>query len=335
MSHKNTHNLLIAEIGSVHDGSFGNAIKLIHLAKNCGANAVKFQYHISEAETTINAPSPNYFQNETRWNYFKRISFSTDQWKILYNEARKLNLKFIVSPFSNDASINLKKTGIDIFKIASGEITNLPMLEKISKFKKPVIISTGMSTWQEITDAIKIFKKNISDLTVMQCSSKYPCAEEDVGLNIINEIKKKYNCKVGFSDHTIGYAASISAAALGAECIEKHLTFHNDMYGSDSLNAMEPHQFKILSKEIYSTWKMISNPVNKDNISKYKSMRNIFQKSIFLKNNININNKITFEDLDFKKPGNGISANKYRDVINKRAKKNLFKNHMLKKADFK
>ena len=209
------------------------------------------------------------------------------------------------------------------------------MLEKISKFKKPVIISTGMSTWQEITDAIKIFKKNISDLTVMQCSSKYPCAEEDVGLNIINEIKKKYNCKVGFSDHTIGYAASISAAALGAEIIEKHFTFHNDMYGSDSLNAMEPHQFKILSKEIYSTWKMISNPVNKDNISKYKSMRNIFQKSIFLNNNININNKITFEDLDFKKPGNGISANKYRDVINKRAKKNLFKNHMLKKADFK
>ena len=327
-------NEIIAEIGSVHDGSFGNAINIIRLAKKCGANAVKFQYHISEEETTIDAPSPHYFKSESRWDYFKRISFSKEQWRDLYNEANKNKLRFVVSPFSIKAAKNLMNTGIDCFKIASGEVTNTPMLEFINSLNKPVILSTGMSNWNEITKAVNIFDKIKSKLVVMQCSSIYPCGEKDVGLNLLSEIKKRYKCIVGFSDHTLGYAASISAATLGAKVIEKHFTFNKNMYGSDSAHAMNPDQFKLFTKEVFSAWEMIKNPVNKDEISNYRKMRNVFQKSIFIKKFIPKDSKIKFAHLEFKKPGDGISASRYAEIIGKKAKKNLNKNSKLKIGDF-
>jgi len=327
-------NLIIAEIGSVHDGSFGNAINLIRLVKKCGANAVKFQYHISEEESTFDAPSPHYFKSESRWDYFKRISFSKEQWRDLYNEAKKNKLKFIVSPFSIKAAKNLMDTGIDCFKIASGEVTNTPMLEFISSLNKPVILSTGMSNWNEITQAVDIFHEIKSKLVVMQCSSIYPCGEKDVGLNLLSEIKKRYKCILGFSDHTLGYAASISAAVLGVMVIEKHFTFNKNMYGSDSAHAMNPDQFKLFTKEVFSAWEMIKNPVNKNYISNYRNMRNVFQKSIFVKKFISKDSKIKFAHLEFKKPGDGISASRYSEIIGKKAKKNLNKNHKLKIGDF-
>ncbi len=326
--------LLVAEIGSVHDGSFGNAINLIHLAKECGANAVKFQYHISEEETSIDAPSPHYFSKESRWDYFKRISFSKQQWRDLFKESKKINLKFIVSPFSQKAVLELVDTGIDIIKIASGEVTNTPMLELISKQKKPIILSTGMSKWNEISNAVEIFNKTKSNLVIMQCSSKYPCKEKDVGLNLLSEIKEKYKCDIGFSDHTLGYAASISAVALGATVIEKHLTFHNKMYGSDSAHAMNPEKFLLFSKEVFSAWKIINNPVKKDDVLKYKKMRKVFQKSIFLSKSLKKGSKIKINDLAYKKPGDGISASIYKSIVGKKVSRDLEKNHKLKLGDF-
>ena len=327
-------NILIAEIGSVHDGSFGNALNLIHLAKECGANAVKFQYHISKAETSAKAPSPYYFNSETRWDYFNRISFSKDQWLSLYKEAKRIKIKFVVSPFSIEAMNNLKETGVDMIKIASGEVTNLPLIHHIALQKKPVILSTGMSNWYEISKAVKLLKKKHNNLTVVQCSSSYPCPDKEVGINVLSEIKKKYKCEIGFSDHTLGFAASISAVALGATVIEKHLTFHKKMYGSDSPNAMEPNTFKQFAKEIFSAWTIINSPIDKDKISKYKHMKNVFQKSIFLNKSLKKGSLIKYDDLDFKKPGDGISASEYKNVVNKKTVKKLNKDHKLKKVDF-
>ena len=207
-------NILIAEIGSVHDGSFGNALNLIHLAKECGANAVKFQYHISKAETSAKVPSLYYFNSETRWDYFNRISFSKDQWRF-YIKRQKNKNKFVYL-CSIEAMNNLKETGVDMIKIASGEVTNLPLIHHIALQKKPVILSTGMSNWNEISKAVKLLKKKHNNLTVVQCSSSYPCPDKEVGINVLSEIKKKYKCAIGFSDHTLGFAASISAVALGA-----------------------------------------------------------------------------------------------------------------------
>ena len=235
--------MLIAEVGSVHDGSFGNASKLIELAAEVGADAVKFQTHISEAETTKFAASPSYFNSESRFDYFSRTGFTKKQWLELKKIADSFKIIFMSSPFSIEAVDLLEDIGMEIYKIPSGEITNLPMLEKIVSTGKPVFISSGMSNWKELDRAVSIFNGK-SHYTVLQCSSIYPCPPEKVGLNIISEISKRYGCPVGFSDHTLGFSAAIAAASKGAVVIEKHLTFSRKMYGSDAKHSMEPAEFK-------------------------------------------------------------------------------------------
>ena len=268
--------MIIAEIGSIHDGSLGNAKKLVKLAANCGADAVKFQTHIAEHETLKEAPNPRYFNEESRFDYFERTSFSLNEWAEIKKEADKNNIIFLSSPFSIEAVEILKKLDTQIYKIPSGEITNLPLLEKIASIGKPVFLSSGMSNWNELDIAVNLLKKTCK-LTIMQCSSLYPCPPEKVGLNIIQEIKDRYNTNVGFSDHTLGFSAPIAAAALGATVVEKHLTFSRQMYGSDAKHSMEPDDFKILSHSLKEVWKMLMNPINKDNDSEYKK-REIFSK---------------------------------------------------------
>ncbi|PPR79217.1 MAG: N,N'-diacetyllegionaminic acid synthase [Alphaproteobacteria bacterium MarineAlpha2_Bin1] len=315
---------IIAEIGSVHDGSFGNACKLIEAAAEVGADVVKFQTHIANEETLKNAPSPSYFTDEDRYSYFERTSFSLNQWAKLKEIANKNNLSFLSSPFSIKAVDILESINIDAFKIASGEVTNLPLIEKIASTKKEVYISTGMSNFKEIDQALNILK-SAPYLTVMQCSSIYPCPPEKVGINVIELMKSKYSniAKIGFSDHTLGFAAGISAIVKGAEVIEKHLTLSNMMYGSDAANAMEVDKFKSFVKMIRETSIIINSKIDKNDISDYKEMKKIFEKSIVASRNIPIGKIIEIEDLNFKKPGTGISASKYKSVINQKVKKQI------------
>jgi N-acetylneuraminate synthase len=309
--------MLIAEIGSVHDGSFGNAKKLIELAAECGADAVKFQTHIPEYETLKNSPAPEYFNDEPRFDYFKRTSFTLNQWQKLKDVAKKNKVTFLSSPFSLEAIDLLEKIDLEIYKIPSGEVTNLPLLERISKLQKPVLLSSGMSNWNELDNAVKIFKGKV-DLTVMQCSSQYPCKNDQVGLNVISEISSRYKCSVGFSDHTIGFAAPIAAAAKGAKIIEKHFTFSKKMYGSDAQHSMEPHEFKILSKSLKEVWEMQDNPVDKNSNLLYVDLKNIFEKSIVTSKSLKAGTTIEMQHLAFKKPGSGISAANYKNIIGKK-----------------
>ena len=236
---------IIAEIGSVHDGSFGNAKKLIELASNSGADIVKFQTHISEFETVSNAPNPSYFKDESRFEYFNRTAFTIFQWKELIKTSQKFNIDFMSSPFSIEALKLLLKMGVKNIKVPSGEISNIPMLEYLSGFKKiNIYLSSGMSNWAELDLAVDILKK--CKPTIMQCTSLYPCPPKEVGLNILEQMKNRYNLNIGFSDHTVGFSAPFAATALGATCIEKHLSFSKFMYGSDALNSMEPNDFKIM-----------------------------------------------------------------------------------------
>lgn len=323
---------IIAEIGSVHDGSFGNALKLIEAASNCGADFVKFQLHIPEEEMADNAPNPPYFNEESRLDYFNRILFNPTQLEEILNFCKKKKIEFLCSPFSNKAVDILYEIGVQNFKIASGEVTNHPLLKKIEKKKCRVFLSSGMSNWDELDEAVKIL--NFNDLIIMQCTSLYPCPAEMVGLNNLIEIKKRYNQKVGFSDHYDGMEASISAAALGADFIEKHFTFSKLMYGSDAKFAMEPNDFQSFCQKIKNVWKMIDNPVDKNNLKKFKRMKTIFEKSIYYSRDIRGGETLKFEDLSFKKPGNGISASKFEDVIGKKLKKNQRKSQKIKITDF-
>jgi N-acetylneuraminate synthase len=321
---------VIAEIGSVHDGSFGNACKLIEAAAECGADAVKFQTHMAEAETMVDAPMPPYFQGEQRQEYFARTAFTPGQWQELASVCRGNGVVFLSSPFSLEA-VDL---GVEIYKIPSGEVSNLPMLEKIAALRKPVLLSSGMSSWAELDAAMDVLR-NGGPVTIMQCSSCYPCPVECVGLNVIPEMARRYDTPVGFSDHTLGHAAAFAAAALGADVIEKHFTFSRRMYGSDAQHSMEPEDFRNLTAGLRDIWSMLGYPVDKDNLEPYQDMKRIFEKSVVTARALDAGTVLAPEDLVFKKPGDGISAARHAELIGRTIGEALPADHQIGWGDLK
>ena len=231
------HVTIIAEVGSVHDGSFGNAMKLVDTAADCGADVVKFQTHIPFAETLRDAPMPHYFKGEPRFEYFERTGFATGQWKRLAAHAMERGLQFLSSPFSIEAVTLLEDVGVGSYKIPSGEVTNIPMLEAIAETGKPVLLSSGMSDWRELDAAVAAIRGRHERICVMQCTSAYPCPDEKVGLNVLSEMRERWQLPVGYSDHTRDNHACFAAVALGAGVVEKHLTFSRRMYGSDAAHS--------------------------------------------------------------------------------------------------
>jgi N,N'-diacetyllegionaminate synthase len=325
--------VVIAEIGSVHDGSFGNAKKAIELASYCGADAVKFQTHLAEAESRSDAPRPAYFQDESRIDYFRRTGFSEEQWLELRKLSEKLNLQFISSPFALEAVDLLESIGIHAYKIASGEVTNIPLLERVAQKGRSVYLSSGMSSWSELDAAVSILT-DVEELTVMQCSSIYPCPDERVGLNVLAQIKERYpRAKVGYSDHTLGLYAPVAATALGATVIEKHLTFSRMMYGSDAPHSLEPKEFKQMVEMIRGTERIMAHPVDKDDGESFREMKTTFQKSIVAAEDIPSGAVIEKRHLAYKKPDRGLPASQYKDVIGKRLKHHKTKDEYIMKED--
>ena len=307
---KNSDFFIIAELGMNHDGSLGNAFRLIEEAKEAGVDAVKFQLHISEAETLKDAPTPPYFKLEERYEYFERTSFVLSEWEKLKTYANELGLYFIVSPFSLQAVNKLEKIKIDAYKIASGETTNLPLLDYIDQCDKPVLLSSGMSNWNEISNAV------------------------DVGLNILKELKERYaQYVIGFSDHTLNCPSAIAAYLMGAKVFEKHFTLSKKMYGADARFSLEPDEMKEYVDGLKFISKALKNPIDKNDISKYNTMKTTFEKSIVAARNLTKNHKLQLEDLNFKKPGDGLRADNYRKVIGKKLKRDIKQNEKIKFND--
>lgn len=310
---------IIAEIGSVHDGSFGNALNLIAAAAECGADVVKFQTHIAEAETLRDAPMPPYFKGEPRFEYFKRSAFSLEQWRQIKAHCDERSVTFLSSPFSEEAVDLLEAVGMAQYKIPSGEVTNLPMLEKIARTGKPVLLSSGMSSWVELDAAVNTTLRHHNHLTVLQCTSEYPCPYEQVGLNVMLEMKERYGLPVGLSDHTLTNYAVLAAVALGASVIEKHLTFSRRMYGSDAPHSFEPAEFADMVRGIRVIETMLANPVDKNDIARFKVMKETFEKSLVAMIDIPAGATITREMIGIKKPGTGIPPGKIIKVVGKTA----------------
>jgi len=324
-------NIIIAEIGSVHDGDINKAFALVKSAASSGVDIIKFQMHIAEEETLMDAPSPSYFKKEKRFDYFKRTAFSLKDWKKIKKLCEKLGKEFLCSPFSEKAIDHLESLKVKKYKVPSGELTNISLLEKLKKTKKHIILSTGMSSWAEIDIATNVLKKNFS---ILQCSSIYPCPLEKVGINVIHELKKIYKCPVGFSDHTLGYSAAFAAASNGASIIEKHFTLSRNMYGSDAKNSMEPKEFLFLVKNIREIWKIIDHPIDKNNLKEYQDMKKIFEKSVVVSRDLKANSFLKKKDIVFKKPGTGIRALYYKSLIGKKLNRNIKKNTLLAKKYF-
>ena len=325
--------LIIAEIGSVHDGSFGNAKRLIDAIATTGADVAKFQTHIAPAETLRNAPMPSYFKGEPRFEYFERTGYTREKWAELKAHCESVGLEFISSPFSIEAVELLDSIGMVRWKIPSGEITNLPMLDALAQTGKPVILSSGMSSWAELDRAVETILKHHDRLSILQCTSEYPCPYEEVGMNVMLEMRGRYNLPVGFSDHTLTIYAPIVATTLGASIIEKHFTFSRLMYGSDARHSLEPNEFKQMVDGIRAAELMIGSQVDKDAVAvKMREMKDIFEKSVVSVVDIPADTLITAEMLAVKKPGTGIPARRLNEVIGCRAVQDIPRDTVLQEA---
>jgi len=324
---------VIAEVGSVHDGSFGNALRLIDVAAACGADVVKFQTHIASAETLRDAPMPEYFKGEPRYEYFERTSFTFEQWQILKRHCEEVGIELLSSPFSIEAVDLLEELDIAQYKVPSGEVTNLPLLERIAKTGKPVLLSSGMSSWSEIDRAVEALRLGGGPVTVLQCSSKYPCPYEDVGLNILQELRARYGLPVGLSDHTLTAYTAHAAVALGAVVIEKHLTFSREMYGSDARHSLTPEEFSQLVDGIRAIETALTSPVDKNAVDAYRTMKETFEKSVVSVVDIEAGALLTEEMLAVKKPGTGIPARSLPEVVGRVAKHRIKRDSLIRWDD--
>ncbi|OGL17866.1 MAG: N-acetylneuraminate synthase [Candidatus Rokubacteria bacterium RIFCSPLOWO2_12_FULL_71_19] len=315
--------LVIAEIGSTHDGSLGIARNSVEVAAGCGVDLVKFQTHLAEAETTRSAPPPPFFDAESRVEYFRRTGFSRGQWQALREHARQCGVGFVSSPFSVEAVALLEEVGVERYKVPSGEVTNRPLLEEIARTGKPVLLSSGMSDWRELDAAVEAIRRHHDRLTVLQCTSLYPCPYERVGLEVMLAMAERYGSPVGFSDHTLTNFAALAAATLGAAVIEKHFTLSRHLYGSDARHSAEPPQFRELVEGVRAIEAMLAAPVDKDDLAPFAEMKRVFEKSVVSVADIPRGATITRGMLGIKKPGTGIRPDRLGQVVGRRAARDI------------
>ncbi len=319
--------LLIAEIAQAHDGSLGILHSYIDAIASTGVDAIKFQTHIAEAESSIYEPFRVKFSyvDNTRFDYWKRMSFSLEQWVGIKDHCKEVGLEFISSPFSNIAVDLLENLNVKRYKVGSGEVTNFLLLEKICKTGKPVILSSGMSSFDELDRAVEFIKAMGNDISILQCTTSYPTAYDKLGLNVIQELKVKYpELKIGLSEHTGNIFAGIAGVALGAEILEFHAVFDKGMFGPDSTSSLEICQIKQLVEGVRAIEKSLNNPIDKNNTEQYRDVKLIFEKSLAINKDLIAGHIITFDDLESKKPfGYGIPASEFHSVIGKKTNKNL------------
>jgi len=314
---------LIAEIAQAHDGSLGILHSYIDALASTGVDAVKFQTHIAEAESSAFEPFRIKFSYEdaTRYDYWKRMEFTPQQWAEIKAHCESAGLEFISSPFSNMAVELLENLNVKKFKIGSGEVSNFLMLEKIAKTGKEIIVSSGMSSFAELDQTINFLKPFGNKLSVMQCTSKYPTAPSDLGLNVITELKQRYGLPVGFSDHSGTIYPSLAAVTLGAEILEFHAVFDKRMFGPDSTSSLTIDEISKLAEGVRYIETSMKVRVDKSDNSEFSATKKIFEKSLALNKSKNTGDIITIDDLEAKKPsGCGIPAGDFRSVIGKTLK---------------
>ncbi|MEN2489822.1 N-acetylneuraminate synthase family protein [Flavobacterium sp. B11] len=335
---KNESNLpfIIAEIGQAHDGSLGVLYSYIDALAQTGVDAVKFQMHIAEAESSIHEPFRVKFslEDKTRFDYWKRMGFSLEQWKAIKKHCDEVGLRFICSPFSNLAVDWLEELGVEQYKIGSGEVNNFLILEKIARTGKPVILSSGMSSYEELNKTVEFLKERNVEFSILQCTTAYPTQPEQYGLNVIQELKDRYNVKVGFSDHSAKIETCIAATALGADILEFHVVFDRQMFGPDSKSSLTILETKELVKAVRNIKTSLSSPVDKNNNEAFSSLKQIFEKSLAINKDLSKNHVLTFDDLESKKPkGFGIDAFRFHEIIGKTLNKDLKKWDFLNETD--
>jgi N-acetylneuraminate synthase len=328
--------LIIGEVGQAHDGSLGLAHAYIDAIARAGADAVKFQTHIAQAESTPGEPWRVKFsrQDATRYDYWRRMEFSEEQWRGLRSHAADRKVKFISSPFSLPAAEMLQRVTLDGWKVASGEITNRPLLEFMVASGIPILLSTGMSALSEIDQAVAFLQTHQAPVTVLQCTTAYPCPPEKIGLNLIPMYRKRYRCEIGLSDHSGTIYAGLAAAAIGIDALEVHVTLSRDMPGPDVPASVTVDELLRLVEGIRFIEKMGNHPVDKDLLSEeMRPLRRLFTKSVVAKSDLPAGTVLSSEHLAFKKPGTGIAVERVGEILGRRLRRTVPVDTLLSQDD--
>lgn len=329
--------MVIAEIAQAHDGSLGTAHAYIEAVARAGADAVKFQTHIAEAESTPEEPWRVKFslQDASRYDYWKRMEFTEEQWAGLKKHADDRGLRFLSSPFSLQAVELLTRLGVTAWKVASGEFNNQPLLARMAGSKLPVLVSTGMSCMEETDRVVRLFQAAGSRLTLMQCTTVYPCPPEQIGLNMIPFFRERYGCAVGLSDHSGTIFAGLAAATIGIEALEVHVAFSRECFGPDISASITTDELKQLVEGVKYIHRMNCNPVEKDRMAEgLSSVRQIFTKSIAAACDLPAGTPIRTEHLALKKPGTGLPSGRMAELVGKRLTRAVGANQLIREEDF-
>lgn len=327
---------IIAEAGVNHNGSKELAMKMIDTAKEAGADAVKFQTFKAEKLVSRRAEKADYQKEttdggESQFEMIKKLELDVDTHRELKQRCDDLGIIFMSTPFDHDSIDLLAELGLDIFKIPSGEITNLPYLRKIGRLNKKIILSTGMAEMSEIKDALDALEKAGTDkanITVLHANTEYPTPMEDVNLRAMETIGREFGVRYGFSDHTQGIEADIAAAALGACVIEKHFTLDKNMPGPDHKASLEPHELKAMVKAIRNIEKAMGTGIKKPSPSETKNIK-IARKSIVAAKSIKKGETLTEINLAVKRPGGGKSPMLWDSVVGTKAEKDYNEDDMI------
>lgn len=329
--------IIIAEAGVNHNGDIKLAKKLIDSAKDAGADYVKFQTFKADKLVSKEALKADYQvkntggNNESQFEMLSKLELSIEDHYELISYCNDQGIKFFSTAFDLESLEFLNTIGLQIFKVPSGEITNLPYLKKMASFGKPIILSTGMSTLSEVADALNVFyneglKK--SDLVVLHCNTEYPTPMEDVNLNAMDTMAKEFDIAVGYSDHTEGINVSIAAVAKGAVCIEKHFTLDRNMEGPDHKASLEPNELKQMVKSIRNIEKALGDGIKRPSFSETKNIK-IARKSVFIARDLPAYHVLTEEDLIMMRPGDGISPMEIDKIIGRTLSLDVKMNEML------
>nr|WP_210341603.1 N-acetylneuraminate synthase family protein [Methylopila capsulata] len=315
----------------------GQAHAYVDCAARAGAHAVKFQTHIAQAESTAAEPWRLKFsqQDDSRFDYWRRMEFTAEQWAGLKEHAERRGLVFLSSPFSPDAVELLRRLGVAAWKVASGELTNLPMIAEMAKDRRPIMLSTGMSPLDEIDPSVALARAAGAPFSVFQCTTRYPSPPEAIGLNVLDELRARYGCAVGLSDHsgTI-FPALAAVAAHRAEVVEVHLTMSREMFGPDVAASVTPDELKTIVEGVAFVERMRAAPLDKTVVgSDVAGMRDIFFKSVVAARDLPAGALLARDDLALKKPGGGIPAAELDTLIGRRLARDVARDTRIFRKD--
>jgi len=314
--------LIIAEVGINHEGEFEKAIQMVDAAIKAGADCVKFQCHITEAEMIPTDMKPGKISDARLWDIIKRCELNEDEERRIKFYCEEKGITYLCTPFSRDAAERLNAMSVDAFKIGSGECNNLPLLDHIAKFGKPIILSTGMNDLDSIRESVRIIQKHDVSLMLMHCTSMYPTPYDKVRLGAIPELIKEFGLPVGLSDHSIGIYTCLGAVALGACALEKHFTISRSWPGPDNPISIEPDELEELVKGARAIFS--ARDGHKEILPEEQPVIDFAYASVVTIKPIKLGETFTLQNTWVKRPGTGpIMAKDLRKVISRKAKRDL------------